>query len=84
MLPRPRVRARDLAPRQRKGLVPLVLLAIALLLVIVYKATVGDEAATFFHAVTGDPEMDLPETTALSHARADGGADATPDASTVR
>jgi hypothetical protein len=71
---RRRVRANDLLPRSRKVTLNLLLLALGLGLVLVYRASVGEETADFLGQLTGDPELALPDTTALSRmGRADGG-----------
>lgn len=75
---RRRVRANDLLPRSRKVTLNLFLLALGLGLVLLYKASVGEETADFLGRVTGDPELALPDATALGRmGRADAGA---PDA----
>ncbi len=61
---RKRVRASDLdAPNPRRGLPMLVVLAIALGIVIAYKATVGDQTAKFMDTVVRDPNLELPPST---------------------
>ncbi|MCA9559419.1 MAG: hypothetical protein KC583_12740 [Myxococcales bacterium] len=78
MTRRRRVRANDLLPRGKRVALNLLLLAIGLGLVLLYKVSVGEDTADFLGRVTGDPELALPDATALDRmGAADAGA---PDA----
>ncbi len=75
---RHRMRASDIAPRQRRSLLPLILVAFALTAVIAYKVTLGEETAGFFETLTkglegssgNTQDLDLPPSVTD---RADGG-----------
>ncbi len=58
---RKRVRASDLSsPNPRRGLPALIALLFALTVVLLYKASVGEETVDALQQVTGDPAMVLP------------------------
>ena len=81
MARRRRARAGEMAPRPSKGLPSLVLLLIGLGLIVAFKASMGDETASFLETLTVDPDLELP--TSVTELRADAGApaDARPEGS---
>lgn len=83
MTRRHRRRASDIASvRPRRGLGSLVLLAVALALVILYKVSVSEETAGLFTQIAGEPELQLPPSVLdqPDTAPADAAPDATRDA----
>ncbi|MCB9544560.1 MAG: hypothetical protein H6706_01540 [Myxococcales bacterium] len=59
---RSRVRAADLArPDPRRGLIMLAVVAIALIIVLVYKTSMGDNTAGFLQQLVHDPDLVLPD-----------------------
>ncbi|MEZ4470024.1 MAG: hypothetical protein R3F60_04295 [bacterium] len=62
---RSRVRAADLAtPDPRRGLIMLAVVAIALIIVLVYKGTMSENTAGFLQQLVADPDLVLPDAAA--------------------
>ena len=76
---RRRVRASEVAPRSRAGLINLIVVLVALAVVLVFKFVVTDKTSKVVEVLTGDPDLVLPPTALERASRPDAGrGDATP------
>ncbi len=61
---RKRRRASEIANIQpRTGLTKVLLIGVGLAVIIIFKVVMSDDTAEVFKAVTGDPELELPQST---------------------